>query len=69
MSRSIVFLTDDEGQLIAPARRPHQGGDREKMAAVMIPALTRPAGVVRSVALSRLRWPRRSFTFALISSG
>ena len=28
--RSIVFLTGDEGQLIAPARRPHQGGDREK---------------------------------------
>ena len=39
------------------------------MAAVMIPALTRPAGVVRSAALSRLRLPRRSFTFALISSG
>jgi hypothetical protein len=34
-----------------------------------MPALTRPAGVVRSVALSRLRLPRRSFTFALISSG
>ena len=28
--RSIVFLTGDEGQLIAPARRPHQGGDRDK---------------------------------------
>jgi hypothetical protein len=28
-----------------------------------------PAGVVRSMALSRLRLPRRSFTFALISSG
>ena len=33
------------------------------------PAATRPAGVVRSVALSRLRLPSRSFTFALISSG
>ena len=28
--RAIVFLTGDEGQLIAPARRPHRGGDREK---------------------------------------
>jgi hypothetical protein len=28
--RSIVFLAGDEGQLIAPARRPHQGGDRDK---------------------------------------
>jgi len=39
------------------------------MAAAMMPAVTRPAGVVRSVALSRLRLPRRSFTFALIFDG
>ena len=35
----------------------------------MMPAVTRPAGVVRSVALSRPRLPRRSFSVALISSG
>ena len=48
------------------AARTNAAIDR-KMAAVMMPAVTRPAGVVRSVALSRPRLPRRSFSAALIS--